>query len=824
MGPKGIEPVIPPTSPEAKGLNTLSVDATGALSFWSGPGGKAIFQVDPVTLRVKQIAETPFSPTWSKVGDAGDLWSLHKDASGNQVWWRGPQGTAAFDIPATVANEWVFPITRTNDGAMWIGTYNGLIALRNGRCSTFSADAGVPAGEVQATCQTHDGTIWIATLTKQVGTLVNGRFTLSPDPHLQTADVSSMAEDTRGVLWISTKDGHLWRCERGKSEDWRARLSGVDPKAPVATLAADGAGGLWAAVGGRIAVIRDGAVTPLPASDPNSPVSVVFCLLPVGDGACWIGGYKGAAYFDGKAYHYYGPELGLPSVPVLDVCKDHTGSVWIAYWGGGIARVKDGKVTQITLRDGLYADSVHSIVEDDHDQLWFGSSNGIFSISRTELDAYANTVQTDPSVRATGLKAVCHSYGTGEGALAGQSAAARQPIAFKALDGSLWFACIHGVVRASAEAPAITAGSLLPVHIESAKIDGTVFDSGKMASARPGQGNVEIGYTAICFENPEGLRFRYKLDGLDKGWGDPVSRRIAYYTNVPPGLYRFRVIALDGDGRAVSSAATFTFRVQPHYYETAWFRALCLLALVVLGVGLNQIRIRRLQVLNRTLEAKVEQRTQELEDSHRQLMDSREELQLHFEELQALQTELEVNNESLAEANARLENLATIDGLTGLKNHRAFQERLEQEMRGSARYLTPLSLILMDVDAFKAYNDTFGHPAGDGVLKQVAAILSSTARVTDLVARYGGEEFVVVLPQTDAAGALDLAERMRVAIESATWPNRPVTASFGVASLSSKVTTATEIIANADTALYVSKHHGRNRVTAHAMLKAAPAA
>lgn len=174
--------------------------------------------------------------------------------------------------------------------------------------------------------------------------------------------------------------------------------------------------------------------------------------------------------------------------------------------------------------------------------------------------------------------------------------------------------------------------------------------------------------------------------------------------------------------------------------------------------------------------------------------------------------------QQLKEMNEKLQSLAITDGLTGLKNHRAFQDFLEQEFQRAVRYGSPLSLILMDVDKFKQYNDTFGHQAGDEVLKRVAEILLSNARQTDFVARYGGEEFVVVLPNTDSDDALCVAERFRSAIEQAEWSLRPITGSFGVATLTDAVQNRQELIEQADQALYQAKHGGRNRVCLYTSL------
>jgi diguanylate cyclase (GGDEF)-like protein len=165
------------------------------------------------------------------------------------------------------------------------------------------------------------------------------------------------------------------------------------------------------------------------------------------------------------------------------------------------------------------------------------------------------------------------------------------------------------------------------------------------------------------------------------------------------------------------------------------------------------------------------------------------------------------------EANEKLAALATLDGLTGLKNHRAFQQKLEEEYRRSRRYDIPLSLLMMDADHFKYYNDAFGHPAGDEVLKTLAHVLTEGARTTDFVARYGGEEFTVILPGTTAEQAVAAAERFRSAIETAHWPLRPVSVSVGVSTLCPDTANAAVLIREADRALYQSKASGRNRST-----------
>ena len=187
--------------------------------------------------------------------------------------------------------------------------------------------------------------------------------------------------------------------------------------------------------------------------------------------------------------------------------------------------------------------------------------------------------------------------------------------------------------------------------------------------------------------------------------------------------------------------------------------------------------------------------------------------QKQLAELNDLYQQLERRQEELAEINRTLATQATIDGLTGLKNHRKFQEELTAQYHQSVRYQYPLSLILLDVDYFKRYNDTYGHPAGDVVLKQIAKVLQDSARRTDCVARYGGEEFAIILSHTDYEGALVIAERFRVLVEQAPWPKRPITISVGISTLWPGTESDQQFINEADQALYRSKRWGRNRIT-----------
>jgi diguanylate cyclase (GGDEF)-like protein len=244
--------------------------------------------------------------------------------------------------------------------------------------------------------------------------------------------------------------------------------------------------------------------------------------------------------------------------------------------------------------------------------------------------------------------------------------------------------------------------------------------------------------------------------------------------------------------------------------------------------GLNELFDEMMKIQNEQVNAlrksiKEEQLEAATHRQHEQ--ESLEDFSRLNNELVNTQRELARRNAELAVANARLESLATTDGLTGLKNHRAFQKSLEREYARAARDGSPLSLLMLDVDHFKQFNDQFGHPAGDGALKQVARILTNNNRLSDtLAARYGGEEFSLILPNCGCDEAAAIAERVRRSVEIGPWALRPVTVSLGAATMIHGTPDRAALIARADAAMYLAKVSGRNQVcSSNDVRDAAPA-
>ena len=324
-----------------------------------------------------------------------------------------------------------------------------------------------------------------------------------------------------------------------------------------------------------------------------------------------------------------------------------------------------------------------------------------------------------------------------------------------------------------------------PAVVEEVEVNGTTVHSRDEVVLPPGSGVLTIRYFAASLASADRVRFRYRVEGISPAWVDAGRSREATFPALRHGDYRFQVSA-SLDGRQWSEASpALAIKVPPRYYETRWFLALVLLAAFAGGMGLWQLRTYR-----------VRRRAQEME------------------RLVATRTE------ELRVANEHLSRLSFADALTGLANRRRLDEMLDAEWRRAARAQSPLAVVICDIDAFKAYNDSLGHLQGDRCLVAVAEVIRGCVnRAGDFVARYGGEEFVILLPGTGHAAAMEFAKGMRQAVERRAIPHPAspvapvVTVSLGVAAaVPAGAATAEGLLAEADAALYRAKEEGRNRV------------
>jgi diguanylate cyclase (GGDEF)-like protein len=455
--------------------------------------------------------------------------------------------------------------------------------------------------------------------------------------------------------------------------------------------------------------------------------------------------------------------------------------------------LKNGKFKQFTPSDGLTDNVIYQMVEDREETLWLSSNKGIFSLKLRDLDDYAEGRLTrllpDVYDKADGMKGVECSGGA-------------QATGFLSTNGRIWFPTVKGAVVIYTTQ--VRRNDVLPpVVIESVLANDREVALGGSRRFSPGTQKLEFNYAALSFMAPSKVRFRYQLEPFEDKLSEVGNRRSAYYTNIPPGRYNFRVIACNNDGLWNLSGATFSFVIQPYFYQTKLFYLLSGLGLIFVSGVFYRFRVRQLRRRQDELEREVNERTSQLRDSYGQLE-------------QANQRILDTN-QKLEDANRKLEELSNQDGLTGIANRRYFERFVHMEYRRAMREKRSISLIMIDVDFFKNYNDRYGHQAGDDCLKRIAHALCILNRPGDLVARYGGEEFVAVLFGSSASGGQHVAERMRLSVEQMNILHEGsdisdfVSISLGVATVVPQVGSAVDnLVLAADHVLYKAKKAGRN--------------
>ena len=806
-------------------------------------------ELDPATGPVRCFLEEPRGDLW-----VGTSLGLYRYREGRRVG--GPADFAPIDD--------VNALTADGDGGLLVGTSWGLFRVGRGRAPEQVEVGGATGRSVGAVMRDRAGTLWVGIDSMGLYRRVGGRWDrLSTADGLASDIVLSLFEDREGSLWVGT-DGGLTQLRANKvrtisrregmphadtygvlaaedggvyvtTRDGLARLGEEGP--PRVYRERDGLpnnytlglmqgrdGSIWFGTAAGLCQLKDGRVTSYSGVGAMGTSCVMIVseddqgiLIFTAEGpplrlrgrlgsahaptiapAVLPEALRGAFFFTahrgGDGTRWYGTTSGLfrerggsledaRRVPGIDfavasVWDDGRGSLWVVGRAPGVTRLSlaDGSTTRYTAADGLFEDELTAAICDADGDLWASTPRGIFRVRRRDLDAFAEgrlaAIRSAPFGVADGMRTT--ECGTQE----------RQPAAWAGRDGRLWFTTRNGVVEVDPRR-IVDNNTPTPVVVERLIVDHLALPSAAEVHLPVGASRVEFHYAGLSLRTPERVRFRTMLEGFDAGWVEAETRRSAHYTDLPPGRYRFRVRACNDDGLWGRVEAAVDLVLPPRLDQRAEFRVGVVAAAALLAFSLYRQRVTTIRRREGELSRLVGERTVELEQA---------------------KVELELRNRRLAE-------LATTDPLTGLCNRRRFLEALAAALRAAQRHRGPTSILILDVDHFKAYNDAHGHPAGDEALRVVAGVLRGCRRPEDVPARLGGEEFVVLLPATDATDAAVVAERLRAEIESAPWTLRRVTASVGVATGGDAgVADLDALIAAADRALYRAKREGRNRV------------
>jgi signal transduction histidine kinase/ligand-binding sensor domain-containing protein len=518
------------------------------------------------------------------------------------------------------------------EGSFWIGTNAGIVRWSNGKLERFPVTDPLATASILALMEDHEGNLWVGTETGGLHILRDQRFrTMGAREGLSSDATTAVVEDGAGTLWVGTSGGGLNAIRRNAAGVSAVRsytvrdglLSDV-----ILSLAAAPNGDLWVGTPDGLNRIRAGKIDAFTSAD-GLPDDFIRSLLADADGSLWIGTRRGLTHWTGlKAGTPSSAQMetftqanGLGSDLVGAMARDSSGELWVATLAG-LSRLSGGKIANFTTANGLSSNvitallprengtlligtqehgwnlwdgqhftaessgglnqsTIHAILDDGIGHLWFATGNGIArcDCAGMQAAAYSHWIE----------------FGAADGLRSRETATNSHPSAWRSRDGHLWFATPKGLVEvAPAHFPVNTVPP--PVELERFAVDDVaqaLHTAGLFVVVPAGHVHFQFDYAGLSFTAPQKVRYRYMLEGFDRGWTEAGARRSAYYTNIPPGRYTFRVQAANNDGLWNTKGAALAFELRPHFYQTLWFYALLLAAVAGVVVLLLRLRLRR---------------------------------------------------------------------------------------------------------------------------------------------------------------------------------------------------------------------------------------
>ena len=534
-----------------------------------------------------------------------------------------------------LSDNHVVTIYGDKDGNIWVGTSNGgLDRFSGGRWTAFTKDNGLTNNQVLSIMEDREGSLWVCTSDGLNQFKDVNLTTYTSYDGLASDYISSIVETPNGTMdflssegasitqmrngkiskfnvWIgpayAARDGSLWICQNGMinklKDDKITRYdttSGL-PARWVSAITEDDKSLIIFVDHTGVFRFADGRLKPYLMADGKQYPSTdyVLCFYAERKGVLWIGMSDSLVRIENGKSRSFTTADGLAGNWCSSIYDDHRGNLWFGCPQGGLTRYRDGKFTSYTTQVGLIDDEISCILGDDQGGLWLSGPNGIGYVQEQELNEFAD-----------GQISSIHSklYSTVDGMKADHCFGGWQPGGWKTHDGCLWFATSKGAVAID---PKTFKQNPLkpPVLIEQVVVNEKTISTDQVASLPPDADKLEFHYTALSYLVPERVHFKYKLEGYDKEWVDAGTRRVAYYTSLPPNNYRFRVMACNNDGVWNETGASFAFELQPHFYETYWFYGFVLISLGAAVMGGYQVRLMQLLKRKKELETRVQEAT-----------------------------------------------------------------------------------------------------------------------------------------------------------------------------------------------------------------------
>jgi ligand-binding sensor domain-containing protein/signal transduction histidine kinase len=592
---------------------------------------------------------------------------IYQDAKGT-LWFATSNGLSRFDngrFSALKAStdpdeNTILSIREDAEGSLWLVTGKGIKRYANGTFESYKQEDGLSDNVVQTMMIDREGSIWLGTFGGGVDRFRNANFiTYSARTGLSFDNVQPVLEDSKGALWIGSNSAGLDKFKDGVVTTFTSR-NGL-PANDVRDIAEDKEGNIWIATVRGLVSLKNGTFTPRSRQTVNGPEPLgnamvqlksgqflvasnnhvfvsrastfdpLFTIDSIGSqanfiqdiwedssGKLWIATNRDLYWFKDGSLKRVSNEDGFYPAWVQSFYEDKEGAIWLGVSGYGFARFKNGKFATISPKQGLFDFNGYLIVEDSQGYIWSSCNKGVFRVSKKELNDVADG-------KATMVR--CTSYSEADGMESRECNGGYSPSGFQLHDGRLAFASVKGVVIVN---PLDIKLNPIPppVVIERLLADGSSKDLNGAVALAAGTNRLEFHYAGLSYIGGEKVRFKYKLDGSDPDWIDAGGRREAYYTNVSPGDYTFRVIAANSDGIWNEAGAVLGFELKPYFYQTKWFLALAMLLFLTTGPSIYYWRVHSLKQREADLESLVGKRTEELQKTLTNLKDAQHQLVL----------------------------------------------------------------------------------------------------------------------------------------------------------------------------------------------------
>lgn len=575
--------------------NTMWIGTENGLVRWKNNSFRTFTEADGLPDNiVPSVYESESGTLWIGSEDGG----LCRLQNGEFTTYRSTEG---------LSSDYVTAILEDRERNLWVGTFNaGLNQLWKGKFLNFTPREGLPNRTIASILESRQGDIWIGT--GGSGLLrFNGKqfITLPVLGKLVNNSIRAIFEDSKGYLWIGTEDGIL-RYKNGTFKEY-SKKDGLE-HTYIRAFAEDHEGSMWVGtIGGGVHRLENGKFVNY--RNKGIPANVIRCLFVDHNGFLWIASNEMVMCWQHGTVKTYTKQDGLPPEPIYDMMEDSSHTLWLGSYGGGLVRMKDGAFFQFTTKQGLFNDVVYRVLEDKREYIWMSGMRGISCVTKQMLNDFA-----DGKIK----QLRCTGYTTSDGMISSDCAGNSQSAGCRTSDGNLWFPTAEGIVVVN---PDSLDGNLPPppVMIRQVIVNNVDYSRTPDAQVLVGDGKVEFHYSGLSYHVPKKVLFQYKLEGFEKEWRSVGTRRYAYYTNLRPGKYLFRVTACNSDGIWSEEGASFAFELKPYFYQTYWFYGILILAFIALIAGIYRIRVWQLLKKENELELRVHERSTQLEAANKEL-------------------------------------------------------------------------------------------------------------------------------------------------------------------------------------------------------------